>query len=66
MVEETHAYGFRNPWRYSTDRETNRIFMGDVGEETGEEVNIVKSGVYFARLMIDGRAVALQRIILVR
>ena len=42
--EEIYAYGFRNPWRFSIDRETNRIFLGDVGEATWEEVDIVTKG----------------------
>jgi glucose/arabinose dehydrogenase len=42
--EEIFAYGFRNPWRYSIDRPTNRIFVGDVGEATWEEINIVTKG----------------------
>lgn len=42
--EEIFACGFRNPWRFSIDPETNRIFLGDVGEARWEEVNIVTKG----------------------
>ena len=42
--EEIFAYGFRNPWRFSIDPETGRIFVGDVGEAKWEEVNIVSKG----------------------
>ncbi len=43
--EEIYAYGFRNPWRFSIDRgESERIFLGDVGEATWEEVDIITNG----------------------
>ena len=42
--EEIFAWGFRNPWRFSIDPETNRIFLGDVGEAKWEEVDIVTKG----------------------
>ena len=40
---EIWAYGFRNPWRFSFD-ESGRLFVGDVGHERFEEVNIVTRG----------------------
>jgi hypothetical protein len=42
--EEIYAYGFRNTWRFSIDPETKRIWGGDVGEASWEEVNIIKKG----------------------
>jgi glucose/arabinose dehydrogenase len=35
---EIFAFGFRNPWRFSFDQTTGRLFVGDVGEDTREEV----------------------------
>jgi subtilase family serine protease len=36
---EIWAYGFRNPWRFSFDRLTGDLFIGDVGENRREEVD---------------------------
>ena len=41
---EVYAKGLRNPWRWSIDAETNRIFLGDVGKAMWEEINIIESG----------------------
>lgn len=41
---EIWAYGFRNPWRFSVDRETGEIFVGDVGECCIEEISLVEPG----------------------
>lgn len=42
--EEIFAFGFRNPWRMSLDEETGQIWIGDVGESSYEEVNILVPG----------------------
>jgi glucose/arabinose dehydrogenase len=36
---EIWAWGLRNPWRFSFDRQTNDLFVADVGQNNFEEVN---------------------------
>ena len=40
-ADEVYAYGLRNPWRYSIDEQSGRIAIGDVGQFTTEEIDIV-------------------------
>ncbi len=39
--DEIWAYGLRNPWRFSIDPDQELIYIGDVGQEAFEELNVV-------------------------
>lgn len=43
-ADEIWASGLRNPWRFSFDRQTNDLWIADVGQNAIEEVNYVPSG----------------------
>ena len=51
---EIFANGFRNPFRFSFDRETGDIWLGDVGQETFEEINKVKAGGNYGWRVFEG------------
>jgi hypothetical protein len=40
---EIWSYGLRNPWRFSFDRSTGDLYIGDVGQNAWEEVNVVSA-----------------------
>lgn len=41
---EVYAYGFRNPWRFTVDPETGDIYVGDVGQDAVEEIDLLQAG----------------------
>jgi glucose/arabinose dehydrogenase len=52
---EIWAYGFRNPWRFAFDsKSSKRLFVGDVGQDAWEEVDIVTKGGNFGWNIMEG------------
>lgn len=42
--DEILHYGIRNPWRASFDRETGDLYIGDVGQNVREEIDVAPAG----------------------
>ncbi len=51
---EIWALGFREPWRFSFDRATGDLWVGDVGQDRVEEVSIVRRGENHGWNVIEG------------
>jgi len=53
-IDEIYAYGFRNPYKFSFDMQTNRLFLADVGQDEWEEIDIVEKGGNYGWRILEG------------
>ena len=52
--DEIYALGLRNPFRFSFDRSTGQLYVGDVGQSALEEIDIVTAGGNYGWRVYEG------------
>lgn len=59
VLTEIWAYGLRNPWRFSFDAPAGLMYIGDVGQDSREEINVsstTAAGLNYGWRLMEGTA----------
>ena len=51
---EVWAFGLRNPWRFTFDRDTGDLWAADVGQNEREEVHVIQPGLNYGWNVMEG------------
>lgn len=51
---ETWAYGLRNPWRISVDRQTGDVWVGNNGQDLWEQAYLIRRGANYGWSLFEG------------
>jgi glucose/arabinose dehydrogenase len=52
--EEIWTLGMRNPWRFTFDKQTGTLWVGDVGQNSREEVDVIRKGANYGWNVMEG------------